>query len=131
MLVVLGGPAILDDLSRGHRLREFVRSGGRVLIATDRPTSAVVYEEIGVQISGETWAMPEGVSHAIYRGSLRDCPLVIDFARAQSGRPTAPFFRGEVTDTGSPITMIATNRPSSIQQFEGYVPVATLFQIGR
>jgi hypothetical protein len=129
-LIVFGRTETLDQLTLDHVLRTFLEHGGRVLIATDRRTSDAVFKEIGVQIAGDTWEMPEGNPHAIYRQSLAQCPLIVDYGRSRTKRPTAPFFGGAVSDTGSPVTNIATNLPSWIAPTSRYLPVATLVRPG-
>jgi hypothetical protein len=133
MLIVFGRTQILYALIRRNVLRRFLDNGGRVLLATDWPTSDDVFDEIGVQIGDDTWEMPDGLPNFIYRRSLTNCPLVVDFNRTltRPGRPSAPFFGGNVTDTGRAVTSIATNRPSEIIRTEWYLPVATLFRPGR
>src|SRR5262245_66299983 len=61
VLVVLGHTDRLDRwLTEGHSLTdEFLKRGGAVLIATDRPTSNGLFGETHVKVSGEFVPTPQ------------------------------------------------------------------------
>jgi hypothetical protein len=108
MLIVLGGTEFLDQRGEG-RLKLFIENGGAILIATDRPTSEALYQEIGVRISGEPILTSTHSGNA-YR-NMAECPFVWEFGRPVNSplQPKGFLFQNLV---GEP--RIATNLPSEI-----------------
>lgn len=95
IVIVFGETSILDNISTG--LEEFVRAGGAVLVATDRPPiSPKVSRALGVAINSF-----RGRAFDPCYGDSADCPFVCPASNDVAG----------LFETSSPI---ATNRPSVI-----------------
>src|SRR5262249_11841403 len=99
LLVVLGATDWLEKRFAPRALREFVHSGGAMLLASDRQTRphGIVEADLHTRISGDCLVVPGG-SRSAYRG-LSECPIIQDFA-------DHPIFRD--------ISAIATNRPGHL-----------------
>jgi hypothetical protein len=120
LLVVLGDTQFLDpELTK---VKNFIKDGGAVLIATDQPTSGEMFTQLGVQVSGQFVRSPR--SHA-YRRELTDCPLVLEIHRRNEGQSRHPLFEGLSQEPS-----VATNLASRIVRMSNCVPVATLFVRG-
>ena len=125
VLIVLGRTEFLEE-RLGGQLKRFIENGGAVLIATDRPTSEALFQEIGVQVSGiAVRASP--ISGNAYR-EMAECPLVLDVDRAtQNGQTKEGFlFQGFGHEP-----RVATNLPSEIRRCQGMLPIATLHSPGQ
>lgn len=99
LLIVLGGTNILAQ-TPGPGLREFIRDGGALLLATDRETVPLVGELFGAKVSG--FQVAASAPGEYYR-DLPDCPLI------WKGNELFPPFRDLRPE---PDKVIATNRPS-------------------
>jgi hypothetical protein len=96
-IIIFGQPTALDRLPGG--LRSFVERGGRLLLATDRPTTAL-NRDFGIAVSGSLLTI-DAQSALAYR-ELSQCPFVV----ALEGKEPS-IFRN--------LAHIATNRPSFLQ----------------
>jgi hypothetical protein len=131
-LIVFGRTPILRILCEDHFLENFLKGGGRLLVATDWTTPDLFNTEIGVQVTGEPWSMPPGPQNAdfVYRGTLYDCPRVIEF-QTRPGKAVHPrLFEGLTSIQRPGTTDVVTNRPSQIGQIKYYLPVAILHRPG-
>jgi hypothetical protein len=99
-IIVFGEPAVLGRLSGGPR--SFVERGGRLLLATDRPTTALE-RDFGITVSGSLLTI-DARSALAYRG-LSQCPFVV----ALGGREPSIFGN---------LARIATNMPSFLEMAE-------------
>jgi hypothetical protein len=110
LLVVFGDVQILDQLQGG--LAQFRRSGGAVLIATDRADRGRL-GPLGVQVVG----LPlQQAGRRAYRGNEK-CPLVTDADRLRH-----PLFTGLRLG-------VATNRPSYLHWVSRQTDLRTLANI--
>jgi hypothetical protein len=109
LLIVLGETDVVDHLPGG--VEQFLRSGGAVLIATDRPNHGAWQSFLGVRIGQASVTSPAGPS---YQG-LRDCPVVVGTER------------GRVILDG---LEVATNRPRLLEVGVNRLPVLGRFADG-
>jgi hypothetical protein len=125
ILIAFGRTDWLDRRLDG-RLKKFITDGGAVFIATDRPTSEALSEELHVHISGAFVTTFAGGGRA-YRGTMTECPLVQQFNRPPGNpRPAGGFlFEG----MGHEPT-VATNLPSEIDDYGHVIPLAVLYAPG-
>jgi hypothetical protein len=108
VLIVFGDTSQLDLLIDAGDFQRFIRAGGSVLIATDRPTSAAFDAVTGIRVSGE---FVEAEAANSYRTEFVECPIVVDhFGKAARHPIFAPLH--------NPST-VATNRPSFISHNSG------------
>ncbi|GIW82811.1 MAG: hypothetical protein KatS3mg105_4618 [Gemmatales bacterium] len=101
VVIVFGDTSVLHQ-RRGQML-SYLRNGGSLLLATDRPLHPFLAAVLGVRISGKIVETNDPRRDA-YKGleELADCPLVRDY------NVSHPVFKG--------LTLpIACNRPSSLQ----------------
>jgi hypothetical protein len=96
-IIVFGEPATLDRLPGGPR--SFVERGGRLLLATDRRTTALE-RDFGITVSGSLLTI-HAQSALAYR-ELTQCPFVVELKGREPG-----IFRN--------LARIATNRPSFLE----------------
>jgi hypothetical protein len=76
LIVVLGDSRPLDALEpHPGWLREFVRHGGALLVATDQQAVRVLWAEFGVRVTGQLLTLPDADADAAFRG-MRECPYL-------------------------------------------------------
>ena len=116
ILIVLGKPDFAERLAKEVELNQFLRSGGALLLATDRQTSDRLKSEIGVQVSGKFVAVrPEDG----YRKEFSECVLMMP-ALLKPGASRHRILAGIGEDRP-----VVTNRPSFLS-FSAWTIVAEL-----
>jgi hypothetical protein len=109
VLLVLGETDVVEHVPTG--VKNFVKQGGALLLATDRSTK-VLEKEFGVAISGDLLTTAD-LSKA-YREKLPGCPIVIGIEGKQP-----PLFQG--------LKRVATNRPSYLEARTNELTVLAYF----
>jgi hypothetical protein len=124
-IIVFGEPATLDRLPGG--LRSFVERGGRLLLATDRRTTALE-RDFGITVSGSLLTI-DGTSKLAYRG-LSQCPFVValkgrepsifrNLPRIATNRPSFLEMTGSPTGRGGAVTPLARLQDCRVESIKG------------
>lgn len=109
LIVVLGETAVLNDIPDG--LEAFVRLGGAVLIATDRPTRRHPLEAaFGVTVLGVQVERPDDFRGRYTYRELSDCPLI----QPSAGGDNLLFRRPPLPGMPPLLQRVATNRPACL-----------------
>lgn len=106
LIVLVGRLNTFDEQLTDGGLRRYLRQGGAILFATDRPSHGEMWQQLEIAINGNIVMGPPGETQAIYRGELQQCP--------QLQQPMRLRLRSKLDLLGS--MRVATNRPSFLNR---------------
>src|SRR6516164_8742094 len=76
LIVMFGDLNVHDNEFANGGMRKFIRRGGAMFMASDRNSFGEMWVQLEIAVNGIKITGPDDDPDVIYRGELRDCPML-------------------------------------------------------